>query len=395
MTFDRIIASLHEVALGRTPWSSASLLVDEALGTHGSSMVFADGDTDATIRVHFAWTLYRGQPHPELERWYYENFYAIDERAPRVRKAPDGRLLHMSEVYTEDELKTSPAYHALRTHGRGGDGINVRLDGPGRSRITWLIHDPVDGAGWSSAQLDSIRRLLPHVRQTVCVRQTLAGTGALGATMTDLLDSTGLGILQLDARGRILAANDRARGLLRAGDALFDEKGFLLARTSRDNDDLQGLLSRALPPRGPWSEGGSREGGFMILKRAIPRPPLMLHVNPVGQGEEQLGAWPVAALLLLVDPARATTGDPTVAAAALGLTPMESKVAVLMADGVSVPRIAAGMNRKISTIRYHVKNTYAKLGITRQVDLVRLVQSLAGSADVGLISNVSQPSPIL
>ena len=391
MTFDRILASLHEVALGRTPWSSASLLIDETLGTHGSSMLLADGDTDAAIRVHFAWTLYRGQPDPELVQWYYENFYAIDERAPRVRKAPDSQLLHMSEVYTAEELKTSPAYHALRTRGRGGDGINVRLDGPGHSRITWLIHDPLDGAGWSFAQLDSIRRLLPHIRQTVRVRQTLAGAGALGAAMTDLLDSTGLGILQLDARGRILAGNDRARDVLRTGDALFDEKGSLLARTSQDNDDLQRLLSRALPASGPWEEGSSREGGSMILKRAGLLPPLMLHVNPLGQGEEHLGAWPVAALVLLVDPSRAATVDPTVAAAALGLTPMESKVAVLMANGVSVPRIAAEMNRKISTIRFHVKNTYAKLGITRQVELVRLVQSLAGPVDLRLVPNVSQP----
>ena len=45
-------------------------------------MLFADGVIVEDIRVHFAWTLYRREPHPELERWYYENFYSKDERAP-------------------------------------------------------------------------------------------------------------------------------------------------------------------------------------------------------------------------------------------------------------------------------------------------------------------------
>ena len=371
--FDHILETLHEAALDHARWSNASLLIDEALGTHGNSLLFADGDTDEDIRVFFSWTLYRGQPHPELVRWYYENFYPIDERAPRVRMAPDSQLLHMTDVYTEEELKTSAAYNALRTRGHGGDGINVRLDGPDGSRITWLIHDPVDGNGWWSGQLDTIRRLLPHVRQAVRVQQTLAGTGALGATVTELLDATGLGIIQLDARGHIVHANDGGRDLLRTGHALFDKDGSLLARASRDNDDLQRLLSRALPPFGAQGAGGS-----MILKRARGLPPLTLHVHPVTRQETHFAVWPIAALVLVVDPTRTTTVDPAVAGAALGLTPMESKVAVLMANGASVPRIAARMDRKVSTIRSHVKSIYAKLGLTRQVELVRLVQSLGG-----------------
>ena len=374
--FDRILASLHEVALDYSRWPAASVLIDEALGTHGSSMLFADGE-DEQIRVFFAWTLYRGVPNPEAERWYYENFYPIDERAPRVRKARDSQLLHMSEVYTEEELKTSPAYNALLTRGRNGDGINVRLDGPRKSRITWVVHDPVDGGGWTSTQLDTIRRLLPHIRHTVNVQQTLSGAGALGTTLTGLLDRTGLGTIQLDARGRILAANDRALALLRTGNPLFDEGGCLSARNSRDNDGLQVLLSRALPPLGVEGEGASREGGSMMINRPSPHPPLVLHVNPVGHNETRLGAWPVAALVFVVDPARRTTVDPTVVEAALGLSPMQSQVAVRMTQGMNVPAIAEKMDRKVSTIRTHVKGIYAKLGLSRQGDLARLVKSLA------------------
>ena len=372
--FDRILASLHEAALDRAHWSTATTRIDEALRTHGSSMVFGDGHSEEDIRIYFAWSFFRGQRHRELERDYFENYYSLDERVPRLRRLPDSRLFHIADLYTEEELKTSVAYNELLARGHARDSINVRLDGPNGSRIVWVVNDPVDGDGWPSARLDSIRRLLPHIRQTVSVQQALAGAGALGASLAKLLETTGLGIVQLDGHGRIVAANDRARDLLRTGDGLFDEGGFLYARTPEDNAELQGLLTRALPPFGALGAGGS-----MMVRRSSPLSPLVLHLNPVGWQETDLPVWPVAALVLVVDPASQTRIDPAVAAAALGLTGMESRVAVLLAEGMNVREVAAATGRRESTIRSHVKHMFDKHGLSRQADLSRLVQSLAGA----------------
>ena len=372
--FERIVASLHEVALDHTRWSRATALIDEALRVHGSAMVFGDGDSAEDVRIHFAWIFSRGQRQREVEREYYEVYYPLDERVPRLRHAPDGRLLHVSDLLTGEELKTSATYNEMMVHGLCRDSLHVRLDGPGGSRIVWIVHDPVDGNGWSSARLDAIRRLLPHIRHSVCVQQALAGANAMGATLTGLLDATGVGIIQLDARGRIVAANDRARDVLRSGDGVFDEGGFLLARTPQHNADLQGLLARALPRFGAQGAGGS-----MIVRRAGGLLPLVLHVNPVGRREKGVGAWPVAALVLVVDPARGSGIDARVAAAALDLTDMESRVAVLLTRGMNVGEIATATGRKESTIRSHVKHMFTKHGLSRQADLVRLVLSLAGS----------------
>ena len=372
-TFDRILTALHEAALEQGRWSIAAALIDEALGTHGCSMLLGDGTSREDVRIYFAWTCFRGERHRELERLYFETYYPLDERVPRMRHAPDGRLFHITDLYTEEELKTSAAYDALRTRAHAGNAINVRLDGPNGSRIVWEINDPVNGNGWSSAQLDTIRRLLPHIRQTVLVQQTLAGAGALGASLNQLLETAGTGVIQLDPRGRIVAANDRARDVLRTGKGLFDKDGFLFAGAPQDNDDLQGLLSRALPPFGARGAGGS-----MIVRSPDALQPLVLHVHPVGGPEADHPAWPVAALVLVVDFASGIRIDPAVAAAALDLTAMESRVAVLLARGMSVGEIAQATGRKESTIRSHVKHAFAKHGLSRQAELVRLVQSLAG-----------------
>ncbi|MDE0055594.1 MAG: hypothetical protein OXT64_15270 [Gammaproteobacteria bacterium] len=374
--FERILAALHEVALDQSQWPRANGLIHEMLGTCVSSMMFGGGTAPEEVRVHFAWTFFGGERHPELERLYFDNYYALDERVPRVRTLPDGQLFHNKDLYTEQELKTSEAYHAVRKNARAGNAINVRLDAPEGSRIVWFIHDPVVRNDWSSTQLDTIRRLLPHIRHTVSVQQVLANAAALGVTMGTMLEATGVGVLQLDAHGRIVVANDRARDLLRIGEGLLDRGGFLFASTTHDNDHLQRLLNRALPPFGALGAGGS-----MLVRRSGGLPPLALHVNPVGSRDADFRMWPVAALVLVVDPSGKVGIDPDVAAASLGLTPMEGRVAVLLAGGMNVREVAAVTRRRESTIRSHVKHIFAKHGLSRQADLVRLVRSLAGSRE--------------
>ena len=370
--FDRILASLHEAALDPEGWPSATGLIDDALRTHGSCMAFGDGASDEDVRIYFAWCFMRGQRHREFERTYFEEYYHRDERVPRLRHLPDSRLFHNIQLYTEQERRTSATYKELLTRHHCGNAINVRLDGPNGTSIVWVVNDPLDGDGWSSAQLDSIRRLLPHIRQTVLVQQELDGAGAMGASLANLLDTTGMGIVQLDGRGRIVAANDRARDVLRRGDGLADKHGFLHARSPEDDAELQALLRRALPPFGAQGAGGST-----MLRRAS-GPRLVLHVSPVGRREADARIWPVAALVLLMDPASQTRIDPAVAAAALGLTRTESRVAVLLAEGKTVREVAEATGRLESTIHTHVKDMFAKHRLSRQADLVRLVRSLAG-----------------
>ena len=376
--FERIVAALNGAAFDETRWGTAFALIDEALATHGSTLVFTDGAFPEDVRSHTFSTWMRGQRHREIERVYLETYHPIDERVPRVRLLPDSKLTHISDVYTEEELKTSAAYNAARSFGHGGNGIHVRLAGPSGGNIHWFVHDPVHGGDWSSAPLDSIRRLLPHIRQTMCFQQALAGADALGATLTGLLETTGLGVIQIDARGRILAANDRAADLLRLGDGLCDKGGFLAADTPQEDAKLQDLLNRVLPRFGAPGVGCS----MSVRRRGVPLP-LVLHVNPVRGRDTVHPAWPAAALVLVVDPARGTRVDPAAIAAALDLTTMESRVAARLADGMSVRDIAAAMGRQQSTIRSHIKHIFTKHGLSRQVDLVRLVwlvQPLAGTA---------------
>ena len=375
-TFDRLMAAVQEAAFDPAHWPEASALVDKAIGASGNSLVVGDGEDTEDVRIFIGGFYKRGERRRDVERLYFSHYHALDERLPRLRLMPDSRLVHCRDLYTEEELKRSPCYNELLLFGQAQDSVIVRLDGPAGSRILWSIHNPVDRDGWTSTKIRSFRRLLPHVRQYVRVRQALAGAEALGASLAELLERSGAGIVELDRRGRIVAANDRASALLRRGNGLYDEQGALFARVRRDNAVLQDMLARALPLFGRRGESGS-----MTVGRSKGSPPLVLHVTPIGQRDTDLHPWPVAALLLVHDPAVSSRLHPAAVAARLGLTRMESRVAVLLAGGKSVREIAEATGRKKTTIRWHLKQICEKHGIARQAEVVQLVLSVATTPD--------------
>ena len=367
--FNRILASLCDAMLDDTQWPATSALIDEACGIVGNVLLISGGPPD-DVRVLFAQAHYRGQRREDWEREYLDHYHPLDERIPRFRQLPDSRLVHIRALYTTEELQTSVAYNEAMARMQAQDSVNVRLVEPDGSHITWSPQNPVAPGGWSTPQLALIRGLLPHLRQYVRVRQALAKAEALSTSVIDLLATPRLGVIHLDRRGQIVEANDRARAILRQGDGVVDQDGVLSARVPADQARFAQLVADALADPGAVS-------GSMLLQRGAVVPRLVVHVNPVGVRQPDLGAQRVAALVLLVEPGRQARLDPALVAATLGLTPLEGQVAVWLAEGWTVREIAAARGRQVGSVHWHLKQIYQKQGISRQADLVRLVLSVA------------------
>ena len=368
--YQRILASLSDAMLDDSHWPATSALIDEACGITGNAVLVGEGPKE-DMRVLTVGFYSRGQRHEELEREYLEVYHPIDERVPRVRRLPDSRLVHVTDLYTAEELKTSPTYNEIMLRGQHQNSLNVRLEVSEGSHITWALGDPVASDGWRSSRIAMIRTLLPHIGQFIRVRQTLVRAETRTTSAAALLDSPRIGVLHLDRRGRVLEVNDRARAMLRQGGGLSEEHGALRAREAADRLRLERLVASALPASGAIAVSGS-----MLVGRASGSPPLVVHVKPVAVPQVDYGARHTAALVLIVEPGSRHRIDPDLVAGALGLTPMEARVAVWLAQGKSVREMAEATGRTEGSIYWHLKQIYQKQPVSRQVDLVRLVLSI-------------------
>ena len=367
--FERILDGLYDAMLDDTLWQGVSAAIDEACGLTGNGLLVRGGPADEG-RVLFVGTYCRGEYRAEQERDYLENYHPTDERVPRVRGLPDGRLTHSRELYTPEERKRSATYNEMLPRMGGRNSLNVRLEGPDGSSIVWFLLDPVDSQGWDAPRVAMVTRLLPHVRQFVRVRQSMAGAEGRARNLTALLDSR-IGIIQLDRRRRIVEANDLARNILRHGDGLSDRHGMLRARLPADQVRLERLLGGALPAFDSPGVSGS-----MLLRRSSVLRPFVVHVKPVSARLADYEARHVAALMLIAEPGYRRGIAPELVATTLELTRAESRVAVWLAEGKNVKEMAAAAGITEGAIYWHLKQIYRKHSLSGQADLVRLVLSL-------------------
>ena len=373
--FERIVRSLNAAVFDDSLWLAVSRLIQEYCRTKGSFLILGDGATHDDTDIFFAQFCVGTERRTDLERLYFEIYHAIDERVPRVRSLPDGKVTHVSSLYTEVEMKTSTTYNEALPLAHSRDSIHVRLDGPRGARIVWILADPVDDDAWSSSQVTAVKNLRPHLRQYVRVRQALLDARALGASMLGLLDNDRLGVIQIDRRGRVLAVNDRARALLRGGDGLRNVDYCLRASTPAQDMQLQRLLVQALP-----FQGGTGSGGSMLVRREQPMPKLAVHVHPVSANDSESRGSRLGALVLVDDSVTRTGIAPERLATALGLTPAESRIAALLAQGRTIDAVAAETRLRRTTIKWHMRQIYSKHGLSRQLELVLLVKSLSDVA---------------
>ena len=368
--FQRMLVTLHEATFNDAVWPEAAALIDETCGVVGHQLIIGEGFGN-DVQIYMARFYNRGQRREDLERLYYADYHAADERLPRARLLPHAKLVHVSELFTEEERRTSRVYNEALPLSVSQDSLNVRLDGPDGCRIAMALGDPIGRSGWESGQIQTIQRLLPHVRQAVRVRQALHHAEAYGASLSQLLGNSLIGVIHLGRRGQLLETNDRARALLRRGDGVFDQGGHLHARLPADEVRLQRLLASALP-----ADNLSGASGSMTVRRSSKAPRFTVHVMPASGYPLGYAWWRVAAIVLFIEPGSPLQVDSGLVAAALGLTPSEGRVAALLAAGHTVRNIALMTGTKESSVRSHVKRIYSKRDITRQADLIRLVLSI-------------------
>ena len=189
--------------------------------------------------------------------------------------------------------------------------------------------------------------------------------------MTESSAVTPIAAVLVQARG-LKSRPSCARSILRHGDGLADRSGTLRARAPADQGRLERLVGDALP-----ASNAATVSGSMLLRRSPVLPPFVMHVKPVGVPQPDYGARHVAALVLIVEPGRQRRIDPELVAGTLELTRPESQVAVWLAEGKTVRDMAQATGHTERAIYWHLRQIYQKQSISRQVDLVRLVLSLA------------------
>ena len=358
-SYERLVDSIYAAAFDDSEWCGFVAMLETELGIDGTHLLLADA-VGPDPRLVLSRLYMHGKPAPDIEERYLNDYFGQDERVPRVSGLPVGKPVHNRQIYTPVERRRTSATWNEFLHPLGGTNqLVVRLSAE-RHDVWTVTRGSQDEYG--SEETETIGRLALHLGRLANVRRSLSRAEILGAALTEVLDRSSDGVLLLDGRGRIVHANRRSRELL---DVTVNGVVSDAVATSRT------AVARAVREASP---AVSPPCASVVRARNGAGEWLTMNFCPTG------GAVPQeVAVLVLVSradrlPARAA---PEAVAEALGLTRAEAEVAVHLAEGRTVREIAELRRRTPESVRWHLKQAYAKTGTHRQAALVRVVLAVA------------------
>jgi len=176
-------------------------------------------------------------------------------------------------------------------------------------------------------------------------------------------------LILIDTTGFIQNANNAARRMLRASDIVCDRDGMLSCASPENNRALREAVHELHAPVESWHRPSVRAVRF--YRRDCSQLHLfMCSVQPV-DGDSR------CAMILVHDSRRDDDeSDADLVGDAFDLTHAEARVALKLANGWTVKDIARAHCTSVTTVRSQVQHTLHKVGVSRQVDLVRLLSCI-------------------
>ena len=177
------------------------------------------------------------------------------------------------------------------------------------------------------------------------------------------LDKLDRGIVILDARGRLLAANALAQGVLDSGDGIAVRSG----RFAFSDADFDNRLGRLLASAGRSSNGNSTIAAR--VKRANASA-FRVVVSPMpGIGDERS----VAFVVIIYGPNERREIAPALLRELYGLTRAQADVACSLYAGRSVEETASSLELSLNTVRTHLKQIFSKCEVQSQAELLHML----------------------
>ena len=373
--FSDLIGLLYQGALEPQPWQSALPALREALDAQVVSLVLRppSADDEGVILNCVRQDESVDNSHVTLadpNDWevsaYREQFFSLD---PFV-SLPLDKVIALEDILPDKDLVTSDYYlHYLKPINLFRI-LGVDTSEPGgmlaRLRFSRRASEP----RFKATERQLLTLLTPHLSRAIEIYAKLNRMTSERDLYAGAVNQLSVASIILDEQGRMLTTNAVGRALLDQGEGLSLRDGHLHIEGRNINKELQEALTSIIREQlhGETS---------MVRALRVPRPggrsDLGLVVRPVPASQWSEGQVSPSAAVFISDPDLQESTSRPILGALFELTPAEANLATLLARGLSLAQVSVAQNVSQHTARAQLKSIFAKTGVSRQAELVRLV----------------------
>jgi len=360
-TVQQLTDAIYDAAVDQTRWQDVFARLCNATGSAAALFAALYRDRPERSQVVFA------NIDPQLMQHNVQHYAGRDPWSGPTAHMPAGTLVASDAIIAPAELMKTRYYDEILRHaGILHSGTAVVARDPARTIGVSLLRSPKQGL-ISDRDFRLLSVVAPHLKRAAQIAWRIGHASALEGAKAALLDHLDEGVFVCDGRGRVLFANRAAEALLALGDGLAASPDGLVAAAAADYRRLRRLIADAAARMG---------GGIMRIQRPSTGEPFLVFVAPARTAAAWLAQDGPAAIVFVRAPEQIAAPDVQTLMTLFDLTATEAKVALSIAEGQGVPPTAQALRMSTHTVHTHLRRIFAKLGVNRQAELVRVVLSI-------------------
>lgn len=299
----------------------------------------------------------RGLPWPMDDPLFREGFRRANELFPDERVCETE--YYRDYMQPQGLAPEGPLAHVVVAgEGRPISAISIlRLDG----------HRHIDDDDVAMCNL-----IAPHLARAHAVRLQLKTSRREHGVRAEVLDRIPTGIVLVDGKRHAIVANRSGEEIIDQCDGIRLDNGILSATGHENRTALNQLLDRTMTA----GAADDPPSGFMTIARPSGRRPYAVIVSALLEAPANSEVGDRVSAVFITDPetsAGRLTASIDTFRQMYGLTPAQTELIALLAEGRSLHEISRERGVTIHTTRSQLKQVFGKTGTRRQSELVRLV----------------------
>ena len=378
-----VIGRIYDAALDASVWPDvvdkiASLhATDKAVlftplhAPHQGGIVFATGISETMIQQR------------EVKYGQHDVWMEATQEKGFLR---EGCIVTDEDLYPHEDLLQTGFYRDfLRKQGiaRVCSGVVFGADSPDMPPTGLSVFRGLTDAAFGQQERALHGILIPHISRALGIMFRLRDAELKVAATLSAFDRLTAGVVLLGNEGEVIFANRAARRVLQLEDGLrlragAREQSFLAAKASEDQQALHAAIKLCVEPNVvdvPHFSNAVR------INRPSGLPAYTLNLSALPEHNEfGTGADRPCAIGFLNDPEEPVRVDAEILKRLYGLTAAECRLAAHLCDGDTLSAIAAKLGVRETTVKTQLQSIFDKTQTRRQVQLVKLLVSLASSA---------------
>lgn len=280
-----------------------------------------------------------------------------------------GEIMLLDEVTPRPGLEQDAFYLAVMRPFGIAQAMGMYVAEPNGIECNLGLIAHSDGYRFTAAHRQLMAAIRPHVSTALELFSRIQRDESEIGALHDTLDRMTIATFILDGRGRKMRANKAATAMLDRGETFGAAPDRFRVNGRNDGRKFEAVLAEALAAR----MSGHDEGFARAFRCTDPaNDGLGLLVRTISRDRNAPVDASPAVVVYATEPEPSRSFEHLIATL-FDLTPSEAQLAALLTQGYTLAEAASHSGLTESTVRSYSKRIYAKLGVSRQTELVRLI----------------------